>query len=164
MLIKWVMHMFYAVALLIWSIKHVFCLFGVFRPIPEFLTFMETSHCWWRAANVDLRSARMSIEQLRFFSVPQLLNTGHPYIMVITENPWHTYCWAFSWGAVTTCFYDLCLSRLGFEHPTVRLRGERSNRLHRLRGLNICALFKCLFCVTYMWTFFCVGAVNQVVR
>ena len=29
-----------------------------------------------------------------------------------------------SW-AVTTCFYDLGLSRLGFEHKTFRLRGER---------------------------------------
>ena len=26
-------------------------------------------------------------------------------------------------GAVTTCFYDLGLSQLGFEHPTFRLRG-----------------------------------------
>ena len=28
------------------------------------------------------------------------------------------YCRAFSGGAVTTCFYDLGLSRLGFELPT----------------------------------------------
>ena len=28
---------------------------------------------------------------------------------------------------VTTCFYDLCLSRLGFEQPTFSLQGERSN-------------------------------------
>ena len=38
----------------------------------------------------------------------------------------HTYCWAFDSGAVTTCFNDLGLSRLGFEHPTFRLRGEHS--------------------------------------
>ena len=43
--------------------------------------------------------------------------------MVISEDPcWftptrdtHTYCRAFGSGAVTTCFWDLCLSRLGFE-------------------------------------------------
>ena len=46
----------------------------------------------------------------------------------------HTYCQAFSRGAVTTCFYDLGLSRLGFEHPTFRLRGERSNPLPHRRG------------------------------
>ena len=35
-------------------------------------------------------------------------------------------------GAVTTCFNDLGLSRLGFEHPTFRMRGEHCNRLpHR---------------------------------
>ena len=45
----------------------------------------------------------------------------------------HTYCRAFGSGAVTTCFYDLGLSRLGFEHPTSRLLSERSKRLrHRI--------------------------------
>ena len=35
-------------------------------------------------------------------------------------------------GAFTTCFYDLGLSRLGFEHQSLRLRGQRSNLLcHR---------------------------------
>ena len=33
----------------------------------------------------------------------------------------------------TSCFYDLGLSRVEFGHPTIRLRGERSNPLrHRL--------------------------------
>ena len=35
---------------------------------------------------------------------------------------------------VTTCFNDLGLSRLEFEHPTFRMRGERSNQLRRHRG------------------------------
>ena len=40
---------------------------------------------------------------------------GHPLIMVISEDPWHSiYCRAFSSVAVTTCSYDLCLWRLGF--------------------------------------------------
>ena len=46
----------------------------------------------------------------------------------------HTYYRAFRSGAVTTCFYDLGLSRLGFEHPTFRLQGQRSNRLRYCRG------------------------------
>ena len=37
---------------------------------------------------------------------------------------------------VTTCFYDLHLSRLGFEHPTFRLRGQRSNPLRHRRSDN----------------------------
>ena len=46
----------------------------------------------------------------------------------------HTYCRAFSNGAVTTCFYDVGPSRLGFEHPTFRLRDQRFNRLRHRRG------------------------------
>ena len=33
----------------------------------------------------------------------------------------------------TTCYYDLGLSRLGFKHPTFRLRGQRSNPLRSRR-------------------------------
>ena len=47
----------------------------------------------------------------------------------------HTYCRAFSSGAVTTCFYKLGVLRLGFEHPTYHLRGERSNPLRHRCGL-----------------------------
>ena len=47
----------------------------------------------------------------------------------------HTYSSALSSRAITTCFYDLGLSRLGFEHPTYRLRGERSCPLrHRKKS------------------------------
>ena len=38
---------------------------------------------------------------------------------------------------VTTCFSVLGLSRMGFEHPTFRLRGERSNPLRHRRGEKI---------------------------
>ena len=46
----------------------------------------------------------------------------------------HTYCRAFGSGAVTTCFYEQGLSRLRFEHPTFRLRGERSKRMRHRRS------------------------------
>ena len=45
-----------------------------------------------------------------------------------------TCCRALDIGAVTTCFNDLGLSRLGFEHPTFRLRDQRSNPLRQRRG------------------------------
>ena len=57
-------------------------------------------------------------------------DTGHPFIMVIFEDPWHSH----QWRAVTTCFYYLGLSRLGFEHPTFRLQDERSNPLRHCCG------------------------------
>ena len=64
-------------------------------------------------------------------------DTEHPFILVISEDPCtHTYCRAFSNGAITTCFLRLFygLWRLGFAHLTFRLWGERSNPLRHLRG------------------------------
>ena len=37
-------------------------------------------------------------------------------------------------GSNSKRFNDLGLSRLGFEHPTFRLRGKRSNPLRHRRG------------------------------
>ena len=54
----------------------------------------------------------MVIEQWRFLSVPTCYDSV----------------------AVTTCFYNLGLSRLGFGHPTFRMQGERSNRLRHRDG------------------------------
>ena len=55
-------------------------------------------------------------------------HTGHPFIKVISGNTWHyNCCLKFGSEAVTTCFYDLGMWRLGFENTTFRLRGKRSN-------------------------------------
>ena len=51
-------------------------------------------------------------------------DTEHPFIMDITSHLLRV----LSSGTVTTCFYDLGLSRLGFGLPTFRLRGERHRR------------------------------------
>ena len=37
-------------------------------------------------------------------------------------------------GAVTSCFYDLDVLRLEFEHPTFHMRGEHSYRLRHRGG------------------------------
>ena len=39
-----------------------------------------------------------------------------PRTIRLDDRDYHTYIQAFSSGAVTSCFYDLRLSRLGFEH------------------------------------------------
>ena len=58
----------------------------------------------------------------------------HPFIMVISENPWHSHLLPNVWqGSCHYLFYDLSLLRLEFEHRTLRMRSERSNRL-RPRG------------------------------
>ena len=133
-------------------VKHVFdtfflCLFGVFRPTREFFTHFETSP--WRAANFDLCSALIAIEQWGYLSVPFLL--------------WHgaSICNGHLRGSVrlipiaerlavelliTTCLNDLDLSRLRFEHPTFGF-GERSNPLRHRLGVfdtfvkQLCSLY-----------------------
>ena len=55
--------------------------------------------------------------------------TGHMFIMVIPENPWNSHLLPSVWQwRCYYLFYGLWLSRLGFYHPTYRVRGERSNR------------------------------------
>ena len=61
-----------------WTVQlHVmlnFCLF--IRPTLEFSVIWKRHHCQWRAANYDLCSALMAIEQWGFFSVSHLLWKG----------------------------------------------------------------------------------------
>ena len=46
---------------------------------------------------------------------------GHPFIIVMSEDPIQSnLCQSFSSVTVTNYFYDLGLSRLGFQHPTFR--------------------------------------------
>ena len=64
-------------------------------------------------------------------------DTGRPFIKVISRtHDTHTYSRWFNSVAVTTCFINLGLSRLGFQHPPFRLRVQRSNTLRQRRGLN----------------------------
>ena len=56
-----------------------------------------------------------------FLSVPHLLWHRKSVYNVHLRGPvTHTYWRAFGSGAVTTCIYDLGISQLEFEHPTVR--------------------------------------------
>ena len=54
--------------------KFVWCgFFWSFFPFGNFLLIWKRQHCQWRAANFDLCSALMAIEQWGFFNVPHLL-------------------------------------------------------------------------------------------
>ena len=64
-------------------------------------------------------------------------DTGHPFIMVISEDPWYSHpSLSVKQWSCHCLFDDFGVSRLGFEHPTFRLRGERSSALCQRRGLN----------------------------
>ena len=95
----------------------VVCLFnwlGVFDPLENFSLIWRRKHCRWRAANFDLWLALMAIEQWGFFNVPHLLWHGPTVYNVhlrgpVTLTPYPERL--TDSGAVTTCFYDLGLSR-----------------------------------------------------
>ena len=111
----------------------LFVCLGFFVPLQKFSLIWRRQHCRWWAAHFDRCLALLAIEQWEFFSVQHLLwNGAFPRTRYT-----HTYCGAFSSAAVTSCLYDLSLSRLGLKHPTFRLRGEPSSPLgHRRRLLE----------------------------
>ena len=107
-----------------------------FVPLENFPLIWRSHHCRWRNANFDLCSALMAIDHWRCHTYQ---DTGHPFIIIISEGLWHSHLMPSQCcsGAVFICFNDLRLSRLGFEHPTYRLRVERSNPLRHRRGFKI---------------------------
>ena len=119
----------------------LFVSFGFFFPLENFslIWSRHDHHYRWRAANFDLWSAFMAIEQRGFFSVPHLLwNGASVYNGHLRGPPWHSLLLLSGWQwNCPYLFYNLGLSRLEFEHPTFRLRCERSDRLGNCRGTEI---------------------------
>ena len=87
----------------------------------------------------------------------RVLERAPPTVTVISEDPWHSHLlpsvWHGSWYMCTTCFYDLGMSWIGFEHPTYGLSGERSNRLRHHGGFTrICKQRKQLLIILLIWS------------
>ena len=119
--------------------KMFVCLFSVFRPTLERIF----SLIWRRTITSEglqiLTNARhlWSLSSDCSLACHTYCDTRHPFIMFIFKDLWHSHpCRTLDIGAVATCFYDLGLSRLGFEHLTFPLRGKRSNRLRHHRGFE----------------------------
>ena len=99
------------------------------RPTWEFFTHIKTSplpvkgyKSWPVLGTYGHWAVTVySVSHLRWHVAS--IHTGHTW-----TRDTHTYCGAFGSRAVTTCSYDLGLSRMGFQHPIFRLRGERSYR------------------------------------
>ena len=91
----------------------LFCLFGVNGPIREFFTHVETSPLPVQIMTYARHSWTLSSEGS--LACHTYCDRGHPFITVISKDrDTQTYCRAFSSGTVTTCFYDLGISWLGF--------------------------------------------------
>ena len=106
----------------------LFCLFAfflVFVPFENFSLIWRGHHYQWRAAKFWPMLGTHGHPAVRegFFlymcTITTYCDTEHLFISVISEDPWHSHLLSsVGSGTVTTCFYDLGLSPLGFEHPT----------------------------------------------
>ena len=113
------------------------CLFGVFRPTGEFFTHLETSWLPVKGCSFWPILALIAIKQWGYLSVPHLLWHGASvYDGHLREPVKLTPISVFGSVADTICFNNFGMSRLGFEHPNLRLWGERFNRLRHRRGLE----------------------------
>ena len=91
----------------------MFVCLSSFVPLENFLFIWSRHNCRWRSANFDLCSALIAIEQCGFFSVPYLLGHDAPFIMVISEYPWHSHLFrACGSESVTTCLYYLSVTKV----------------------------------------------------
>ena len=101
----------------------IFVCLGFFCPLENFSLILRCHYYRWRAANLTYARHSWPSSSERSLRCHTYLDTGHSVSNGHLRAPMtHTYCRAFSSWAVITCFYDFDLSRLGFEHPTFRLR------------------------------------------
>ena len=99
----------------------IFLCLRVLRPTREFFTNMETSQLLVKALNFNLDSVQhtWTLSGEGSFACHTYCDRRHPFIKVISEDPWHSPMLPSLWyWGCHYLFYDLGLSRLGFEHPT----------------------------------------------
>ena len=98
---------------------------GGFVPLENFSLIWRRHHCRWRAANFTYARHSSFLSSEGFLTCHHYCDMGNPEWSSPMTRDTHTYYRSFSSVAVTTCFYDLGLSRLGFEHPNFCIQGER---------------------------------------
>ena len=90
-----------------------------FHPTRE-LHPLRRHHYRWMAANLDACSVLMAMKQWGVFNVPYYCDTGCPFMMVISEDPWHSH-------------RLLCVWQWSCHHIFLRLRSVAA----RIRALNL---------------------------
>ena len=130
-------------------------------PLENFSLIWTHHHCRWRAANIVLCSALMAIMSSEgSLTCHTHCNTGLPFVMVISEDPWHSHLMqsVCQWS----CHYLLLQLRsvaTGDRTPISRMRGKRSTstppwgfqklpelfcQQHNLSNKQMVCLFVCL--------------------
>ena len=122
----------------------MFCLFGVFRPTREFFTHMETSR--WPVMGCILTYARhlWPLSSEGFLACHIYYDMGHPVIMVISENPWHSHLLPSVWQrSYHYLFYFHCPF---FKGSQLRNRENKfSIKLPWIKGIHLCWNTPCPF-------------------
>ena len=71
-------------------IEHILLVLG-FSSHPRVFPVIWNRHHYQRAANFDLYTALVAIEQWRLFACHTCCDTGHSFIMDISDNTWHSH-------------------------------------------------------------------------
>ena len=66
------------------------CLFGFFVQLENFLLIWRRHHYRWRAANLTYARNSWSLSSEGSQACHTNCVKGHPFIMVISEGPWHS--------------------------------------------------------------------------
>ena len=114
------------------------CFLEFIVPLENFSLIWRRHHCRRRAANFALCSALMAIEQWGFLTCRTHCDTGLPFIMFISDDPWHSHLLLSvrQWS----CHYLFLRLRsvaTGDWIPISRMRGERSISMPPRRSYEI---------------------------
>ena len=69
----------------------MFICWDCFVPLENFSFIWRRHHYRWKVSNFDLCSALVTIEQWGFLACHTYCDTGHPFIVVITEDLRHSH-------------------------------------------------------------------------
>ena len=116
---------------------HIFCLFRVFRPTQEFFTHMETSTLPMKGCKFWPIHSTHGHGALHDGSLAchTYCDTWHPFIMVISEDPWHSHLLPSVWQwSCHYLFLQLRSVSAGIRTPNLPLAGQSSKPLCHHRG------------------------------
>ena len=117
--------------LFVFFLKQVWCLKSCSRI---FHSYGDVTIAGERLQTSTYARHPLSLSSEGFQAFRPYCDTEHRFRMAISEYTWHSHILLNVHHWRCHCFYDLSLSRLGFENPTLRLRGGRSNPLRHRSG------------------------------
>ena len=95
---------------------------GFIVQLENFSLIWRRHHYWWRAANSYARHS-WPLSSEGSLACHTYCDTGHPFIMVISEDPWHTPIAERSAVELSILFLRLRSVAAGIRTPKLRLAG-----------------------------------------